>query len=247
MNKLNRVVLSLLLAVLAAGTAEAAGDGGPIEQSGANPTDRASVQRGAKWFVNYCLSCHSANYMRYNRLAEDLGLSEDMVMQSLVYRDAKIGEPMEIAMQPADGERWFGKTPPDLSLISRSRGADWLYTYLKSFYRDENGAWNNLVLPNAAMPHVMWQLQGIQEPVFRTETTGGEEHEVIDRLELVEPGLQSPEEFEATIRDLTAFLDYMGEPAKVKRTGIGIWVMLFLALFTLLAWLLKSEYWRDVH
>ena len=138
---------------------------------------------------------------------------------------------------------WLGKTPPDLSLIARSRGVDWLFNYLQGFYRDENGGWNNVGLPNAAMPHVMWQLQGIQEPVYAQHG----ELQVVDHLVLVEPGLQSPEEYEETIRDLVTFLDYLSEPAKLKRKSIGIWVMLFLAVFAGLAYALKSEFWRDVH
>ncbi len=155
-----------------------------LEHANVNIRDTAATQRGAKLFVNYCLSCHSASYMRYNRLAEDLGLDEELVMDNLVFSDVKIGETMDIAMRPEDAEAWFGKVPPDLSVISRSRGADWLYTYLLTFYQDETGGWNNLVLPNASMPHVLWQLQGIQKPVYATH----DGHEVIDHLALVEAG-----------------------------------------------------------
>ena len=221
----------------------AAGGGGYVEHSGVNVRDVAAAQRGAKLFVNYCLSCHSASYMRYNRLAEDLGLTEDMVVENLMFANAKIGDTMEIAMRPDDATRWLGKVPPDLSLIARSRGVDWLYSYMKGFYRDDTGGWNNLLLPNASMPHVFWQMQGIQEPVFHT--VNGED--VIEKLVLVEPGEQTPEEYESTVRDLVTFLDYVSDPSKLKRKGIGIWVMLFLALFTFLAYLLKVEYWRDVH
>ena len=206
-------------------------------------SDRASLQRGARLFVNYCLNCHSASYMRYNRLAEDLGLDEDLVMEHLVFADKKIGDTMDVAMQAEDAEQWFGKAPPDLSVISRSRGADWLYTYLLTFYQDETGGWNNLALPNASMPHVMWQMQGIQKPVYATH----DGLEVIDHLTLAEPGLQSPEEYEDSVRDLVTFMEYLGEPSKVKRKNIGVWVLLFLALFTLIAYALKAEYWRDVH
>jgi ubiquinol-cytochrome c reductase cytochrome c1 subunit len=198
----------------------AAGDEGYIEHSGANTRDVAAVQRGAKLFVNYCLSCHSAEYMRYNRLAEDLELSEDMVMQNLVFANAKIGDTMTIAMRPDDAVQWLGTNPPDLSLIARSRGVDWLYSYMKGFYRDDTGGWNNLLLPNASMP---------------------------EKLELVEPGELSPEEYEDTVRDLVTFLDYLSEPSKLKRKSIGIWVMVFLAFFAFLTYLLKVEYWRDVH
>ncbi|NND44488.1 MAG: cytochrome c1 [Xanthomonadales bacterium] len=245
-----RTQLSLLAAIaflLAAPMIQAAGGGAHLEPAGVNLEDEAALQRGAKLFVNYCLSCHGADYMRYNRLSEDLGLSEEVVMQQLVFADRKIGETMQIAMRDDDAERWFGKAPPDLSLVGRSRGADWLYSYMRSFYQDETGAWNNTVLPNASMPHVMWELQGIQSPVFRTETEGGVELQVVDHLELTTPGRLSPEEYDNTVRDLVTFLDYLGEPAKLKRKQIGIWVILFLAVFAFLAYLLKAEYWRDVH
>jgi ubiquinol-cytochrome c reductase cytochrome c1 subunit len=232
--------LVMLLAVSA--SAFAAG-GGALEHANVNIRDIAATQRGAKLFVNYCLSCHSASYMRYNRLAEDLGLDEELVMDSLVFSDAKIGETMDIAMQPEDAEDWFGKVPPNLSVISRSRGSDWLYTYLLKFYQDDTGGWNNLLLANASMPHVLWQLQGIQKPVYATH----DGHEVVDHLAIVKAGLQSPEEYEDTVRDLVTFLEYLGEPAEVKRKNVGVWVLLFLTLFTLIAYALKVEYWRDVH
>ena len=236
------VIFSLL--VLLAITAPALASGaGALQHANVNIRDTAATQRGAKLFVNYCLSCHSAGYMRYNRLAEDLGLDEELVMDNLVFADVKIGNTMDAAMRAEDAEEWLGKAPPDLSVISRSRGADWLYTYLLTFYQDETGGWNNLALPNASMPHVMWQMQGIQKPVYATH----DGHEVIDHLTLAEPGLQSPEEYEDSVRDLVTFLEYLGEPSKVKRKNIGVWVMLFLALFTLIAYALKAEYWRDVH
>jgi ubiquinol-cytochrome c reductase cytochrome c1 subunit len=236
-----------LLLPIASFTASASGGAG-VEHSGANINDTASLQRGAKWYVNYCLGCHTISYMRYNRLAEDLDLSEEMVMQNLVFSNAKFGETMDIAMDADQAKAWFGKTPPDLSLIGRSRGADWVYSYLRGFYQDESGGWNNTLLPNASMPHVLWRLQGIQVPVYRQETSeSGFTHEVIDHFVLATPGTQSPQEFEETARDIAAFLEYAGEPAKLKRKGIGIWVILFLVLFTFIAYLLKAEYWRDVH
>ena len=167
-----------------------------IEHSGANITDTASLQRGAKWFMNYCLSCHSVSYMRYNRMAQDLGLSEEMVMENLVFADAKFGDTMEISMRPDHAESWFGNTPPDLSLIGRSRGADWIFAYLRGFYMDETGGWNNTVLPNVSMPHVLWRLQGIQQAVYKTETgESGYSREVFDHFEMVSPGVQTAEEY----------------------------------------------------
>jgi len=241
-KKLFSVLIILLASVALAGPAFGSG-GGTLEHANINIRDTAATQRGAKLFVNYCLSCHSASYMRYNRLAEDLGLDEELVMDNLVFADVKIGNTMDIAMRPADADKWLGTVPPDLSVISRSRGADWLYTYLLTFYQDENGSWNNLAMPNASMPHVLWQLQGIQKPVYATH----DGHAVIDHLALTKPGLQSPEEYEGSVRDLVTFLDYLGEPAKVKRKNTGVWVLLFLALFALIAYALKAEYWRDVH
>lgn len=243
---MNKRILSAVFGLLALAASAApvlAAGGGNLMHANVNIRDTAAVQRGARLFVNYCLSCHSASYMRYNRIAEDLGLSEDAVMENLVFADAAIGDTMDIAMKPADSEAWLGKTPPDLSLTSRSRGADWLYTYLLTFYQDENGGWNNLALPNASMPHVMWQLQGIQKPVYAQH----DGLDVVDHLVPGTPGLQTAEEYEDTVRDLVSFLEYLGEPAEVKRKNVGIWVLLFLALFALLAYALKAEYWRDVH
>jgi ubiquinol-cytochrome c reductase cytochrome c1 subunit len=243
MNNRHWSILGSLLALLAVSTTAVAAGGGALEHANINVRDTAAAQRGARLFVNYCLSCHAASYMRYNRLAEDLGLGEELVMENLVFSDAKIGDTMEVAMRPQDAVNWLGKEPPNLSLTARSRGADWLYTYFLSFYQDESGGWNNVALPNASMPHVFWQLQGIQQPVYATH----DGLQVIDHLELARPGLQSPAEYEETVRDLVTFLEYLGEPAEVKRKNVGIWVMLFLALFALLSYALKAEYWRDVH
>lgn len=243
MNTKPFAVLISLSALLSFAAPVFAAGGGALMHADVNVRDTAAIQRGARLFVNYCLSCHSASYMRYNRLAEDLGLDEDVVMDNLVFADVKIGETMDIAMQPEDAEAWLGKVPPDLSLHSRSRGADWLYTYLMTFYQDESGSWNNRVLPNASMPHVFWQLQGIQKPVYASQ----DGQDVVDHLVLAEPGLQTPEEYERTVRDLVTFMEYLGEPAKLVRKDVGIWVLLFLAAFALLAYALKAEYWRDVH
>lgn len=232
-----------LIAMLSVMSPVLGSSAGQLESAAVNFRDTAAAQRGAKWFVNYCFSCHSASYMRYNRLAEDLGLDEAVVLRDLAFADVNIGDTMDIAMRPKDAENWLGKTPPDLSVVSRSRGNDWLFTYMKSFYRDESGGWNNLVMSNASMPHVFWQLQGIQEPVWSIH----EGVRFIEHLELTSPGLQSPQEYDRTVRDLVTFLDYLGEPSKLKRKNIGIWVMLFLVLFTLVAYALKVEFWRDVH
>ena len=236
-------IMSLAALLFCTSPVFAAGDAA-LEHANINIRDTAAIKRGARLFMNYCLSCHSASYMRYNRLAEDLDLEEDVVMENLVFSDAKIGDTMDIAMRPDDAAAWLGKAPPDLSLVSRSRGADWLYTYLLTFYQDDAGHWNNLALPNAAMPNVFWQLQGIQKPVYVTHEDG---HAVVDKLVVGTPGLETPEEFEGTVRDLVTFLEYLGEPAELKRKSTGVWVLLFLALFAMVSYLLKAEYWRDVH
>ena len=239
--------VAALLLPLSSFTVSAAGGAG-VEHSGANVSDTASLQRGAKWYVNYCQGCHALGYMRYNRLAKDLDLTEDMTMENLVFSTAKFGETMDIAMKADQSINWFGKTPPDLSLVGRSRGPDWLYSYLLGFYQDDSGGWNNSLLPNAAMPHVLWQLQGIQTPVYREEISeSGFTHQVIDHFELATPGSQTVEEYKETARDLATFLQYVGEPAVLQRKKLGVWVLMFLAVFTFIAYLLKVEYWRDVH
>lgn len=185
--------------------------------------------------------------MRYQRLAQDIeGLDEAMVEEYLLFGDQELTDSM-IAAMPADASKeWFGKTPPDLTLVARSRGADWVYTFLKSYYLSDEG-WNNTILENAAMPHVLWELQGIQRPVYETyvDETGIEQTRVKE-LQLDQPGLMSPDEYSAAMRDLAAFLIYMGEPAILERERLGVWVLLFLVLFTFLAWLLYHEYWKDV-
>lgn len=244
-SKILVMIASALLAMPVAGMAAGKAN---LMHSGANVNDSASLQRGAQLYMNYCLGCHSTEFQRYQRLATDLGLDEDMVMENLVFTDAKIGDPISNSMRPEDAVRWFGKAPPDLSLTGRSRGADWIYTYLMSFYRDDTGAWNNTLLANAAMPHVLWQLQGIQEPVYATQVDeNGYESRVVESLLLAEPGMLSPDEYSAAMRDLAAYLDYVGEPVQLKRKSIGVWVMLYLAIFALIAYLLKVEFWRDVH
>lgn len=242
-----RLATALVMGFALAPLANAAGGKVDLVPSGANVNDISSLQSGAQLYVNYCIGCHSLNFMRYNRLAEDLELSEEMVMNNLMFTDAKFGDPMSNAMTEEGGKAYFGKAPPDLSLIARSRGGDWIYNYLLSFYRDDSGAWNNTILANAAMPHVLWNLQGIQEPIYETVMDGTVEVRTVAALELVEPGLMNEEEYATAMRDLTAFLDYVSEPIQLKRKEIGVWVMAFLAFFALLSFFLKKEYWRDVH
>jgi len=237
-------ILALLLA-LAPTLAFAASDAS-LQSANVNLTDKASLQRGAALFMNYCAGCHSLNFQRYSRTAQDLGLTEAQVQANLMFTSAKFGETIGTAMDPADGTAWFGKAPPDLSLVARAKlgGADWTYTFLKSFYLDESrpSGWNNTVLPNASMPNVLWQLQGPRRAVYADGEHGG-----AIQLEQAGAGSMSEAEFDQVARDITNFLAYVGEPSAMKRSSLGVWVILFLAAFTFLAWLLKHEYWRDVH
>ncbi len=229
------------LPVLAAG-------GGPVRQAGTDLEDVASLQRGAQLYMNYCAGCHSLKYMRYSRIAEDLGLSEEQVMGNLNLTGAKFGEHVINAMPTAPADKWFGKAPPDLSLTSRVRGSDWIFTYLTAFYIDESRplGWNNTLYPNVSMPNPLWEMQGLQRAVYgKKDKATGEAS--VERLETTLAGTQDAAGFDRTARDITAFLEYVGEPGAIKRQQTGVWVILFLVFFTLMAWLLKREYWRDVH
>ncbi len=201
-------------------------------------TDQASLQRGAKTFVNYCLSCHQAAYMRYNRMAKDLGLTDDQVKDNLMFASDKVGDTMTVAMRPEDAKKWFGVTPPDLSVIARSRGTDWLYTYLRTFYLDSSRpvGTNNLAFKDVGMPHVLWEQQGYQT---KDEKTG----------ELISPEYAplSTHEYNQLVYDLVNFLEYIGEPSKLQRMALAKWVLLYLVLFLLIAYPLKKAFWKDIH
>lgn len=270
--------LFLGVALLCAGmSAHAAGGGMHYLDAKVDLGDRASLQRGAAVFVNYCLSCHAMSYMRYNRMGKDLGLTDEQVADNLMFAGDKVVELMTVAMRSDDAEQWFGVAPPDLSVIARSRGADYLYSYLVSFYEDDNPARpfgvNNVVLQGAAMPHVLWPLQGLQRYkreevegqvasetvtglssegdevlVHRSVTLGdGEVVHATDRLQVSTPGSLQPGEFRSQVRDLVNFLAYAAEPARLERHALGIWVLLFLAVLFVLSRMLYKEYWRDVH
>ena len=240
----NSFVASLLLLPSLVAASEAGHEAMPSAQIDLG--DTASLQRGAGLYMNYCAGCHSLGYQRYSRIAEDLGLSKEQVEQNLIFSEAKFGETIATGVDPAKGQLWFGKAPPDLSVVARTKheGGDWIYNYLKGFYIDESRplGWNNTVFEGASMPNVLWELQGIQRPVYEH---GEATHK--PKLELVTPGRLSAEEFDKVARDLSGFLQYTAEPAALQRESIGVWVVLFLAFFTLLAYLLKTEYWRDVH
>ena len=218
--------------------------------------DIASLQNGAKLFVNYCLNCHSASAMRYNRL-RDLGLSEDQIKNNLLFSGEKVGDMMTIAMRPADAKAWFGAVPPDLSVIARARasgagsGADYLYTYLRTFYKDDARptGWNNMVVPNVAMPHVLWQQQGVRTAKMVEEDDPHEPGKKVHKFagfEEVSKGALSPQEFDAQVADLVAYMSWMAEPAQDLRKRLGAIVLLFLACFSFLAWRLNASYWKDV-
>ena len=241
-------LLPLLLIFVPALTLAAAG-GVHLDKANIDPDNQQSLQRGARLFVNYCLSCHAAGLMRYERMGQDLGISELQVAENLMFTGGKVGDLMTVATDPEDAVEWFGTVPPDLSVIARSRGVDWLYSYLRSFYLDDTRVTgvNNLVFPDVGMPNVLWELQGWQKPVLTTvKDADGTERKVIE-LELEEPGLLSPKEFDRAVRDLVNFLDYMAEPGKHDRQALGVKVILFLLVFLVVAYLLKKEFWKDVH
>ena len=234
------------LAVFAA-PAAVASEEGELPASNANLADVASLQNGAKIYFNYCSGCHSLNLMRYSRIAEDLQLSKEQVMQNLNFTGANFGERIPPSMHAEDAAIWFGKAPPDLSLMARAKGVDYIFNYLKSFYLDPSRpiGWNNTVFPNASMPNPLWELQGIQTAKFKA---AGEGHDAeFEKFELHQAGALNAEEFNGVARDVANFLQYAAEPAAMQRKAIGIWVLLFLAVFTFIAYFLKQEYWKDVH
>ena len=224
----------------------AAGGGAHLDEVDIDMNDTASLQRGAGLFVNYCLSCHSAAYMRYNRMADDLQIPEEVVEDNMMFTADRIGGLMITAMPEEDAKKWFGKAPPDLSLSARSRGPEWLYTYLRGFYIDEESpsGWNNTLFPKVAMPHVLYNLQGARKAIFKKDDQGVE---VFDKYEMVKPGSMNIEEFDSAARDLTNFMVYLAEPARMVRYKLGVYVLIFLAIFFVFAYLLKKEYWKDVH
>ena len=226
------ILLLALLPMLAIANEEVALDKAPIDAA-----NHDSLQRGARTFVNYCLNCHSANYMRYNRLLE-IGLTEKQIKDNLLFAGEKVGDQMKVAINKNDAKKWFGAAPPDLSVEVRARGADWVYSYMRGFYRDNTRptGWNNTVYDKVAMPHVLYELQGEQ-------TLNHETHE----LELAKPGKLSVEEYDALVGDLTNYMAYMAEPAKQQRNHLGWIVLLFLGVLLVLTYKLKKAYWKDIH
>ncbi len=223
----------------------ASGGGFKLDSADIDLTDNLSMERGAKYYVTYCLGCHSAKHIRYKRIALDLKLDEGEVLKVVAPFGAGIYDQMHSAMNAHDAEKWFGTTPPDLSLIARSRGADWLYSYLRSFYVDPSKPLgvNNAVFPDVGMPNVFWQLQGSQSAV--THKVDGQD--MIAELKLDQPGQMTPKEFDKMVNDLVNFLVYVGEPVQLERQQMGKYVLFFILMFIVLAYLLKKEYWKDVH
>jgi ubiquinol-cytochrome c reductase cytochrome c1 subunit len=247
-----------LLAILALlpGLALANEGGFPLDKAPDRSNNMAALQHGAKLFVNYCLNCHNASAMRYNRL-RDLGLSEDQIKNNLLFTGEKVGEMMTTTMQPKDAKAWFGVVPPDLSVISRAKasgagtGGDYLYTYLRTFYKDDTRptGWNNMLLPNVAMPHVLWELQGVQEAKFEEVADPHEEGKMEHKFagfKQITPGKLNKLEYDTAVADLVGYMEWMAEPAAQTRKKLGVAVVLFMSLFAMLAWRLNASFWKEV-
>jgi ubiquinol-cytochrome c reductase cytochrome c1 subunit len=248
-----KVVLAMTLVLGLVGAASA-NTGGPAWDKAPNRiNDMTALQNGAKLFTSYCLNCHSAAFMRYTRLT-DLGFTQDQIKASLLVTNSKIGDTMKAAIDPQQAKAWFGNAPPDLSVIVRSRagdqgsGADYLYTYMRSFYRDETTptGWNNRLFPNVAMPHVLWELQGVQAAKFKEATVHGQVVHEFEGFEPVTPGKMSPADYDNAVGDLVNYMQWMGEPAQTTRQRVGIWVLIFLAGLSFLTWKLNKAYWKDI-
>lgn len=251
-------LLKKLLAALALvpALALAAESGFPLDRAPDRSSDLSALQNGARLFVNYCLNCHSASLVRYNRL-RDIGLSEDQIRDNLLFTSDKVGDLMKISMSEKDAKAWFGGLPPDLSVIVRAKaspagtGADYVYTYLRTYYKDESRptGWNNLVYPNVGMPHVLWELQGVRKAKFvdvKDPHAEGKTIHAFAGFEQVTPGKLSAQEYDSEMADLVGFMEWMAEPVKAKRQQIGVWVLLFLGLLVLLTWRLNASYWKEV-
>ena len=250
---MKKLILTLIAALGFVAGAHAAEGGIAWDKAPNKTTDVASLQNGAKLFVNYCLNCHSAAFMRYNRL-QDIGITEQQIKDNLLFTTDKIGETMKANLDPKQAKEWFGGLPPDLTLVARSRsghggtGADYLYTYLRTYYRDDTKAtgWNNLAYPSVGMPHAMWELQGERRPVYEKVMSHGHETEVFKGWEQVSPGTMTPLQFDQAVGDLVGYLQWMAEPAQNTRIRIGVWVLLFLGMALIYVWRLNAAYWKEV-
>lgn len=250
---MKKLILTLIAALGFAAGAQAAEEGIAWDKAPLKTNDQASLQNGAKLFVNYCLGCHSASFMRYNRL-QDIGLTEQEIKDNLLFTTEKVGETMKAAIDPRQAKDWFGGNPPDLTVIARSRagaggsGADYLYTFLRTFYRDETKptGWNNLAYPNVGMPHALWQLQGVRRAVFEEHEVHGKKTPVFKGWEQLTPGAMTAVQYDQAVGDLVNYLQWMGEPAQNSRIRIGVGVLLFLGVFIVIAWRLNAAFWKDV-
>ena len=255
---MKKLILSLLASLALVGPAAASSEGPAWDKFPAGRvTDLAALQNGAKLFANYCLNCHAASFMRYNRL-RDIGLTEEQIKDNLIFSGAKVGETMKTALDAKDAKDWFGGVPPDLTLIARSRsdaakgtGADYVYTYLRSYYRDDTKAtgWNNTAFPGVGMPNVLWELQGQQKPIYAEEVDPHDKTKkvhIFKGFEQISPGTLSTAYYNTAMADLVAYLQWMAEPNQTSRVRLGVWVLIFLFGFTLIAWRLNASYWKDI-
>jgi len=250
-----RAIWAVIASVsLIAGIAHAAGEGIAWDKAPNKTNDLVALQNGAKMFVNYCLNCHSAAFMRYNRLT-DIGLTVQQIKDNLLFTTDRVGDTMMSAIDPKEAKLWFGANPPDLTLIARSRsaagmgsGADYLYTYLRTYYPDPTKltGWNNLAFPNVGMPHVLWELQGSRMPVYEVKTEHGQEVQIFKGWQQLTPGTMTQAQYDSSIADLVNYLQWMAEPAQNSRKRVGVWVLLFLGLLTVVTWRLNAAYWKDV-
>jgi ubiquinol-cytochrome c reductase cytochrome c1 subunit len=250
---MKKLIFIVMVALGLAGAAHAASEGIHWDKAPDRTNDLPALQNGARLFVNYCLNCHSAAFMRFNRL-QDIGISEQQIKDNLLVGTDKVGDVMKAAIDPKDAKEWFGGLPPDLTLVARSRsgpggtGADYLYTYLRTYYRDAEKptGWNNLAFPNVGMPHVLWELQGEREPQFDTVKAHGEEVKVFKGWKQVSPGTLTPLQYDQAVGDLVGYLQWMAEPVQNHRVRVGAWVLLFLSLLTVIVWRLNAAFWKDV-
>lgn len=250
---MKKFLISLCLVLGVALPAFANTNSMPLDKVPNKLNDLSALQNGAKIFVNYCLNCHAAAYMRFNRL-KDIGLSDKQIKDNLLFTTDKVGDTMKISMDAKQGKDWFGGNPPDLTVIARSRsgqggtGADYLYTYLRTYYRDDSKAtgWNNLAFPNVGMPHVLWELQGQRRPIYEEVEQHGHATQVLKGWQQTTPGKLTAVEYDEAVADLVNYMQWMSEPAQNTRVRIGVWVMLFLLIFMVIAWRLNATYWKDI-
>ena len=251
---MKKVLFSFLMSMGLVAAVHAAGGGIARDKAPNKLNDPAALQNGARIFVNYCLNCHSAAFMRFNRL-KDIGLTDQQIKDNLLFTTDKVGETMKAAIDPRQAKEWFGGNPPDLTLVARSRsavgqgsGADYLYTYMRTYYPDPTKptGWNNLAFPSVGMPHVLWELQGERTPIFDTMKEHGHEVQVFKGWKQVREGTMTPAEYDHAVADLVNYMQWMAEPAQSTRVRLGVWVMLFLCVLTFFAWRLNAAFWKDV-